>query len=230
MERRWAESCRLRAILPRVAHVPPRIEELGEQQGGVVSIEQLRAASFGKNVVGRLKREGWLRRIHRGVYALGPRPLTGVGRMWAAVLAYDGAPLSHRSAAAVWNLVPWPTGRIDVSPLRHRRSTAAIRVHQPRTLTLDDITRDPEHGLPVTTVARTLSDVTPALTPPRLKQLCHRAEHLLILDVPDPCPAKLRTALDTLKLAPPQITRSELERLFLALVEQTPLPPPLVNH
>ena len=145
------------------------------------------------------------------------------------MLATDGA-LSHASAAAVWDLLPWPSGRVEIATLTHRRSTAAIRVHRPRTLTLDDITHDPQHGLPVTKVARLLTDMTPRLTPHRLERFVHRAEHLRILDVPDECPRKLQTALDTLKLAPPQITRSELEELFLELVANAGLPRPLVNH
>jgi hypothetical protein len=178
-------------------------------------------------MVAGLVTAGWLRREHRGVYAFGPLP--PVGRMWAAVLAYERTVLSHASAAAVWDLAPWPR-RIELSSRTNRRSTDTIEVHHRRTLTLDDLTRDPEHGLPVTTVARLLGDMSPRLTPYRLTRLCHRAEHLRILDVPDPCPRKLRAALDTLLLRPPQIPRSEFEELFLALVAQTPLPPPLVNH
>src|SRR3954454_7718144 len=72
--------------------------------------------------------------------------------------------------------------------------------------------------------------MTPRLSPHRLERICHRAEHLRILDVPDPCPRKLRAALHTLTHRPPQITRSELEERFLALVAQAGLPSPLVNH
>jgi Transcriptional regulator, AbiEi antitoxin/Protein of unknown function (DUF559) len=220
-------------MLARVIHENPNSSDfrgpraIAAGQGGAISVEQLRAAGFEAKAINYRLRTGWLRREHRGVYSLWP--LTPVGRMWAAVLATEGA-LSHWSAAAVWDLLGWPSGAIHVTTLTHRRSTARIRVHRSRSLSSDDITCDPEHGLTVTTVARLLADLTPLLTPYRLTRLCHRAEHLRILDVPDPCPRKLRAALDTLVLRPPQITRSEFEELFLALVARTPLPPPLVNH
>jgi hypothetical protein len=218
---------RLCTTLARVSHVVRPLDAFRESQGGAVSVGQLREAGFSRTMVGDLVAAGWLRHEHRGVYAFGP--LTPVGRMWAAVLAYERTVLSHASAAAAWDLLPWP-GRVELSSRTNRRSTDGIQVHHRRTLALDAITRDPEHGLPVTTVARTLSDMTPRLTDHRLTRLCHRAEHLRILDVPDPCPRKLRTALDSLLLRPSQITRSEFEELFLALVARTPLPPPLVNH
>src|SRR3954471_23292154 len=207
-----------------------RVARVAEGQSGVVSLDQLRRAGLSVGAIRRRVRSGWLHRLHRGVFAVGHTRLTGVGRMWAAVLAYDRAPLSHQSAAAVWDLMPWPTRSIDISTRRHRASIPGVRVHRPRKLTLDDITRDPQYGLPVTKVARLLVDMTPRLTPHRLERLVHRAEHLRILDVPDPCPRKLRVALDTLALGPPQVTRSELEERFLELVAQAGLPRPLVNH
>jgi predicted transcriptional regulator of viral defense system len=49
---------------------------------------------------------GRLRRLHRGVYAVGHRVLGREGRRLAAVLACgEGAVLSHRSAAAHWGLL-----------------------------------------------------------------------------------------------------------------------------
>ena len=100
-------------------------------------------------------------------------------------------------------------------------------MHRSRTLTPDDVTRDPVHGLPVTTVARTLSDMSRALTPHRLTRLCHRAEHLQNpRRLPNPAPPKLRRALDSLAATGPQMTRSELEERFLAIAAGAGLPPP----
>ncbi|HEY3019184.1 MAG TPA: type IV toxin-antitoxin system AbiEi family antitoxin domain-containing protein [Solirubrobacteraceae bacterium] len=211
---------------------------IAERQGGVVSVEQLRAAGLGDGAIKRRVVAGRLHRVHRGVYAVGHPRVVGHGRMWAAVLACGGpgvAVLSHRSAAALWDLVPWPAGRIDVLTTGRRRSAAGLRVHQSRSLSLDDITLDPQHGLPVTTVARTLIDLADVLTPYRLERVCHRAEHLRLLDARAPAHPGRRTrkrdaALATLKKAPPQITRNELEERFLALVANAGLPPPRVNE
>ena len=196
-----------------------------------MSLEQLRAAGLGDGAIKRRVLAGRLHRVHRGVYAVGHARVVGRGRMWAAVLACGGtgvAVLSHRAAAAVWDLVPWPT-RVDVTTRRQRRSVPGLRVHRNRTLTPDAIRRDPPDGLPLTSVARTLSDLAADETPYRLERICHRAGHLRILDVPDPCPRELRAALKSLEHADPQMPRVGLEDRFLALVAAAGLPAPEVN-
>ena len=55
---------------------------------------------------------GRLHRIHRGVYAVGHGGLTMRGRFLAAVKACgEAAVLSHMSAAALWELLPWDEQR-----------------------------------------------------------------------------------------------------------------------
>jgi hypothetical protein len=74
---------------------------------------------------------------HRGVYAVGHLARTAQARWWAAILACGGpgaAVLSHRSAAAVWELVAVPSGPVDVITRRRSHATEAIRVHRTRTL------------------------------------------------------------------------------------------------
>jgi len=210
---------------------------LAARQHGVVSLRQLREAGLGEGAIRRRIASGRLHPMHRGVYAVGHARVVGVGRMWAAVLAYGGsrvAVLSHLSAAAVWDLVPWPS-TADVTVAERRRSIGGVRVHRSRSLSRDDRTLDPEHGLPVTTVARTLIDLADVLSPHRLERICHRAEHLRLLDVSSIPPGRrgarrLRAALATLTHAPPQITRSDLEERFLALVASAGLPRPRVNE
>ena len=172
-----------------------------------------------------------------GVFAVGHDRVVGAGRMWVAVLAKggpDGAVLSHRAAAGLWDLLPWPTGRIDVTTRRRRRSTRAIRVHCSRTLRPEDVTEI--DGLPVTTVERTILDLADTENDRLLKHACHGAEHLRLLDANRIGPAPGRRtrrrdeALATLRHAPPQIARSELEERFLELARRAGLPPPLVNE
>jgi len=153
------------------------------------------------------------------------------------VLACGGpglAALSHRSAAVVWDLLPAP-GQFVVSTLANARSTAKIRVH--RGLQPDDITTIDR--LPVTTVARTLVDLTATLTPHQTERVVHRAEHLRLLDTHslDEQLARaqgrrtrpLRAALRTLETDEPDITRTVLEERFLALIRNARLPQPEVN-
>jgi very-short-patch-repair endonuclease len=183
--------------------------------------------------------QGRLHRVHRGVYAVGHTQLTLRGRQWAALLATGGpgsAVLSHRTAAAVWDLLPSPAGRLDVTTLRAAESTSAIRVHRSRTIA-GDITE--RHSLAVTTPTRTLIDLADQLTPHRLERVCHRAEVLRLLDarsiatrmeeLPGRRTVQLRAALATLEHADPQITRSDLEERFLSLVAECELPRPRAN-
>jgi hypothetical protein len=103
---------------------------------------------------------------------------------------------------------------------------------------LDDVVRQPD-GLPVTSVARTLVDLAGVLTAHQLERSCHRAEALRRLDVAEVQrlladarrhgARNLRAAVATLAPAPPDITRSELEERFLALVADAGLPRPDVN-
>jgi very-short-patch-repair endonuclease len=214
---------------------------LARRQHGVVSMTQLRALGMDRGAVDWRVRRGRLHRLHRGVYAVGHARLTFRGTLWAAVLAcggVDAAVLSHRTAATVWDLSP-PPGRLDVTSLRRSTSTRTLRVHRGGTLDpLNDVVRQPD-GLPVTTVARTLADLAQVLTSHQLERTCHRAEVLRKLDaeavenqlerLQGRHTRALRRALASLALADPDITRSELEERFLALVAQAGLPRPRVN-
>ena len=173
------------------------------------------------------------------MYAVGTAHLTPRGRLWAALLACGGpgaAVLSHRSAAAVWDLLPSPA-KSDVTTLGNSRSTKTIRVHRSKTLIPADITH--HDGLPVTTVARTLIDLASTLSPHRLERVVHRAEHLRLLDTHSldeqfaratgRSTRSLRQALQTLANHDPDITRSELEERFLAQIADAQLPRPEVN-
>src|SRR4051812_16149790 len=83
------------------------IAVLAERQHGVVGHLQLVALGLSRQAINWRVRAGRLHRVHQGVYAVGHRRLTQRGRWMAAVLAGgDGAVLSHRSAAALWQLLP----------------------------------------------------------------------------------------------------------------------------
>ena len=140
---------------------------VAERQHGVVSTAQLHAAGVAQGAIAWRVRHGRLHQIHRGVYAVGHSRLTQRARMWAAVLAcggVDAAVLSHRTAAAAWDLRPLSSGKLDVTTMRRGASTATLRVHQGRTIDpLDDVVRQAD-GLPVTSMARTLVDLAGVLT------------------------------------------------------------------
>lgn len=215
----------------------PAVAALAIVQHGPVSVAQLRAAGLRDDAIKHRVRRGRLHRVHRGVYAVGHPRLDARGRLWAALLACGGpghAVACLRSAAAWWDLLPEPK-RPDVATLRNSRSTAAIRVHRLRDLKASDLTTQPD-GLRLTTPTRTLIDLAAILTRHRLERVCHRAEMLRLLDTTAlgatrsrPGAANLRAALTTLAGHDPDITRSDLEERFLALVAHAGLPRPRVN-
>jgi very-short-patch-repair endonuclease len=194
---------------------PPdaRIAAIAARQHGVVSVRQLHQAGLSDNAIAGRVRLGRIHRVHRGVYAVGHRALGFEGRGMAAALALGDAFLSHRSAAALWGLLPIRPGPIDVSiasrtgPRRHR----GIHVHRPRSLRRDQVTR--RHGIPITTPKRTISDLRRTTGPAEVRRAIRQAEVLgLHLGEEDG-----------------DRTRSELERLFLQLCRRHRLPVPEVN-
>jgi Transcriptional regulator, AbiEi antitoxin len=110
--------------------------DLARRQHNVVSLTQLRALGLSASAVRSRAASGRLRRIHRGVYAVGHDRLTGEGCWMAAVLACGpDAALSHRSAAALWGLRPDNRAVSDVSlPRPSVRSRPEIIVHAAPTL------------------------------------------------------------------------------------------------
>jgi very-short-patch-repair endonuclease len=215
------------------------VVQLADRQEGMVSHEQLLAAGIGRGAIDLRLLRGRLHPHHRGVYSAGHTRLTPRARLWAAILACGGplaAVISHRSAAWLWELLPAPSGPVDVITLRRSASTKRIRVHRTRTLQAKDITQIA--GLPVTAPTRTLIDLADQLTPHQLERALHRAEHLRLLDVaaiharltalPGRRSRALHQALATLDRGP-DITRSELEERFLALLDRHNLPRPHVN-
>jgi predicted transcriptional regulator of viral defense system len=217
------------------------LAELAARQHGVVSARQLYSLGLTREQLAGRTRNGWLKRLHRGVYAVGYRPLTREGVWMAAVLAIGkGTVLSHRSAADLWTI--WgskPNAPVHVTvPSGSGRATrSGIVVHRYAALTANDVTR--RHGIPVTTPARTLLDLATALPRRPLERAIDEAERLRLYDLADlreilarhagrPGAGTLRAVLGSHAVGS-TVTRSELEERFLALCAERCLPPPLVN-
>ena len=207
---------------------------LAERQEAMVSTEQLRALGLDRGAIAWRVRRRRLTGVHRGVYAVGPPRRTWRARLWAAVLACGGphaAVLSHRTAAALWDLRHAPM-RIEVTTLHQSRSTKTIRVYRGRLEPHEITTLD---GLPLTTPMRALLDLATIITAHDLERAVHRAAQLRLLDAGAVPPGRrgarrLREAIATIPHDEPRITRSDLEEAFLKLVNDFDLPPPLTNH
>jgi very-short-patch-repair endonuclease len=194
-----------------------RLSRIAARQHGVVGTPQLIAVGISPQGISRRAASGRLHRVHRGVYAVGHPRLSIEGAWLAAVLACgDGAALSHRSAAALWGLLPAIRGLVHVTVpgTAGRRKRRGIRIHRSRSLGPETTTR--RKNVPVTTAGRTLADLRKVVMADEWRAAARQAGVL---------------GLDIAKNAgeeSPQ-TRSELEDRFLALCRRHHLPPPEVN-
>jgi predicted transcriptional regulator of viral defense system len=213
-----------------------RLAELALGQWGVVSLAQLRALGLSQDAVQRRARAGRLRRMHRGVYAIGGATLPREGRWLAAVMASgEGAVLSHVSAAVHWNLLRYDAPRPEITAPVSRHRVPGIRLHRSRCLDAQDTTH--HEGIPVTTVHRTLLDIAAEAPEHHLERALAQAERLQLYDhtaIQDAI-ARANGHRGTGRLikaiaADPQWTRSELERRMRKLARQHTLPTPMSNH
>ena len=103
---------------------------LAGRQHGMVSLAQLLAAGLTRDGVRHRVARGWLTRLHRGVYLVGPLRTPHSEAMAAVLACGAGALLSHASAAAIWGFTPPRAGAIDVSVTRRNPgSRPGIRLH-----------------------------------------------------------------------------------------------------
>ncbi len=192
------------------------------------------ALGLGRDAIRYRETIGRLHRAHRGVYAVGKRPITPPERAAGAVLACGpGALLSHGSAMALWGLSKRWDEPFEVTVAGHRRPSA-ITVHRSRTLARRDATR--QLGIAVTSPARTLLDYAPRLTERALARAVNDALHSRYLhrsalaELVDRC-GHLEGASRLATFIGPHHgpTRSELEDAFLAFCRRYGLPQPAVN-
>jgi hypothetical protein len=224
------------AVKRKPREVDVLIGELAERQYGRVARWQLVRRGVTRNEIGgRMGR--LLHPVHRGVYAVGHRAPSREARWMAAVLAGGlGAALSSRAAGALLGIRNAPDGRIDVTVPRQRRPRAGITFHHV-VLPSDEITV--VHGIPATTVTRTLFDLAALLRPRQLERALNEAEVLRLLDdlslhellrrYPRHRGSRAVRAMLDLRDRGRTVTRSELEVGFLEFLDDIGLPQPQTN-
>src|SRR3954454_5547040 len=212
---------------------PPRSAwELTRRHHGVITRGQLLALGFTDSAIKHRVARGRLRRIHKGVYAVGQLELVVEGEWMAAVLACGAtAALSHDSAAGLWELTRTSAGAIQVSVLVDGRSREGIVVHQRTAL------RTTTHrGIRVTTPAQTLIDVAQTWDRSLLEQAIGEADlrRLVSLRALRAAATKAGRSGASLRAVIARgsfrVTQSELEREFLRLVRRGKLPTPETQH
>lgn len=215
-----------------------RITALAETQHGVVSVAQLYALGLSKDEIAGRVHAGWLRRVHRGVYAVGRELLSFEGKLLAATLACRGSMISHLSAANLWRIHSERAAAVEVTVRRPGGGgPKGLLIH--RSLTIHRGEATIRAGIPVTTPARTLLDVAGILSPRQLERAADEAERLHGCDTAELIgmvaghrghrgAGALGRLLRTHELGS-TMTRTKLEEAFLGLCRQHQLPQPLVN-
>jgi very-short-patch-repair endonuclease len=181
-------------------------------------------------------RRGALLRLHRGVYAVGYRPLSDEGRWMAAVIAVGpDAVLSHRTAGVLWMILPRRSMVPEVTRPRKFGALEGILGHH-TDLPADEVTT--VDGIPVTTAARTVFDLAAVSTPRQVERAFHELEvrrlwgRVSVRDLVERYPGRrgvttLRTLLESKE--PVGVTRNEFEETFVALLDRHQLPRPRFN-
>ena len=158
----------------------------------------------------------------------------------AAVLACGaGAAVSHKSAAILWDLLPCgrESGPVHVTvPDRGVSAKRGIVCHRSRWL--EPVHVSSVEGIPATTPARTILDLSTCVGPRQLEQALAQAERRQLLTLDElraviqrrsgrPGTSALRALLQC--HGSPALTRSEAEERFLALIRRAKLPKPEAN-
>lgn len=154
--------------MPRSSALP-RLQELAQDQWGLVTRRQLSDAGIGATTLDRLLAPGgMLERVARGVYQLAGAPIPEHRELRAAwlqlapeVAAWNRAPaqgvVSHRSAAAVYGLGHLPADQHEFTVARrHQTRRPDVRIHM---LPLNDGEWESVRGLPVTRPSRIAADL-----------------------------------------------------------------------
>lgn len=177
---------------------------------------------------------GVLHRIHHGVHVVGRPELSFEGWCLAATLACGpGSAVSHGPAGRLHGFRRW-WGPIHVSGPRSLEGRSGVVVHRPRRLLPADVML--VDGIPVTSVARTLLDLSVTDSVDRvggwineagIQRVFDRREAWSVCERYPHHPGRRRfEAALALEFAP---TRSGLEVAFLPIIRRAGLPPALVN-
>jgi very-short-patch-repair endonuclease len=178
-----------------------------------------------------MRRADRLHTAHRGVYHVGHPSLSDNARLRAALLAVGvDAALSHRCAAAHWDLLPWD-GYPELTTTRRTGGDAPkLLVHRVR--------RAPEvtahKTFRVTTPAQTLLDLSTLVPSTRLARALGEAEYHRLVDRDHlRTLAQGRKGATTIRQAlgdEAAATHSSLEDALLDLLRRAELPSPKINQ
>jgi hypothetical protein len=139
------------------------LDDLVASQHGLIARYQALSGGLSAGQWGWLAKSDDWKRVYAGVFRRVGAPQTWEQALMAGCLAVDGI-ASHRAAATLWGL-PQIEPRLEiVIPEKRRATLSGFEVH--RTCFLQPVDRTHRSGIPVTSLARTVIDVS--LEVPRL--------------------------------------------------------------
>jgi very-short-patch-repair endonuclease len=207
---------------------------IARRQHGVVTRKQLLDAGISREEIRRRMQKGTLLVVHRGVYRVGHKAPSIEARYHAAVLACgEGAVLSGEAAGYLWGLLKGTAPPPEVTAPTNRR-VKGVRTRRARRRETEATTR---HGIPITTVPRTVVDLSSLLSSADLARACHEAgalhqttprhvEAVLTHRPGTPGARQLRKVMR----GEVHVTLSRLEREFLRRLDEAGLPRPITNR
>jgi very-short-patch-repair endonuclease len=218
------------------------IAEIAQRQHGLVELTQLAAAGVHRHHVVTRLRAGSLERLRAGVYLVAGAPRSFDQSVLAAVLAAGPHTVaSHTTAAVIWELPLVEHEVLELSTARpHWARMPGVRAH--RTTAFLNCEHTAQRRIPVTTVARTLVDLSGSFSVAQLGRMTDRAlrKGKLRLDDLRKCVAGLGPAPGRRSARIMRVLRrrlagyepgdSDLEMRFLRAIVAAGLPEPQLQH
>ncbi|UJA21265.1 hypothetical protein HJD18_14290 [Thermoleophilia bacterium SCSIO 60948] len=214
--------------------------ELAGTQGNRISSTQLRALGASRRWVHDRVGAGRLVRVAPNVFAIPPFDETDDrGRWWGATLVREGAVISHLSAAVVWGAlsIEGPLTTVTQHGNAGPRRYGRVLVYR-RALAEGDTTTF--NGLPITTAARTLIDISGSVSQRALARAVREMVRLERVTVPETVDeverhagtrgiTALRAALARYSGLPLDRARSGAEVRALEILRDNDRPSPVLN-
>ena len=209
------------------------LARIARRQHGLVTRKQLLAAGISREEIRRRIKKGALIVVHRGVYRVGHRaPSIEAGYLAAVLACGDGAVLSGRAAGYLWGLIKGTAPPPEVTTPKGRK-VKGMRTHRARR---GEIEATSWRGIPITTVPRTLVDLSSLLQLEDLARACHEAgvlhrttprqvEKILTKRPNTPGAKQLRKVMH----GEVHVTLSRLERKFVQRLKENALDLPITN-